>query len=626
MATVYRATDIRLQRTVAVKIMHAHLAADQQFRDRFLHEALASAKLSHPNIVNVYDQGHESNLWYLVMEYVPNITLRDLLRERRSLSAREALSIFGPALAGLAAAHDAGILHRDLKPENILLADDGRIKLADFGLSRALTAHTAPDQSLIGSVAYMSPELLARGSADARSDIYAMGIILYEMLIGTRPFRGNDPVQIALQHANDPVPAPSATDARIPSSVDELVHWATAKRVDDRPRTAHVLREQAEDVLAELGDDSNEISPTLPFTTALPTGLLATSDARQENPTLRISSPPRPPVGLSPSRGAQKTGGTDVEALQRLTRFASRRGGLLVLIALLCAALAGGTGWYFSNGPGGMISIPDVVQASKDEGLSALASAGFSTNIETTHDLTIPEGSIISTNPTAGSMAYPGTTVTVTISSGPASVDVPAVIGSKVDLAKGALEQAGFVVSSKYTYLFSSNDADTVLAMTAKKKAVAEGDSLLQGTKITLTVSLGPIPSVVGSTEDDATTTLKAAGLTVKIGSREFSDTVASGTVISQKNSSQTMTTGDTVTLVVSKGQDLVAIPTGIVGQTVSAARATLEAAGFTVVLNDSWLPDALTSIATVSSIDPNEGEKVKRGSTITLSWSYTSG
>ncbi len=626
MATVYRATDVRLQRSVAVKVMHAHLAADQQFRDRFLSEALASAKLAHPNIVNVYDQGHEAGLWYLVMEYVPNITLRDLLRKRRSLSPHEALSIFSPALAGLAAAHDAGILHRDLKPENILLADDGRVKLADFGLARAVSDHTSPTQSLIGSVAYMSPELLSRGRADARSDIYAMGIILYEMLVGARPFRSKDAVQIALQHANDPVPLPSASNPNIPVDVDELVQWATAKQPDDRPRNAHILREQTDDIIATLGTDSGSVPPAVLQRTA-PTRVLTSVPPPPElarTTVLDTATAQSAAVAIKPPQPRQP--GNDVEKLQRLGRSGSRRGGMLLLIVLLLAAFAAGTGWYFGDGPGAMTSIPDVTSLSEEEAKATLETQGFLVESTRVHDLNIPSGTVMSTDPSGGSNAFTGSTVSIVVSSGPANAKIPSVIGADRDAATEALEERGFVIATKINYRFSTEAADTVLSLSAGKKSIREGQSVRQGTKISLTLSLGSIPSVVGSTQESATTTLQDAGLKVRIASTKFSDTVAKGLVISQSNEKEVMAKGDTVSLVVSKGQDLVAIPTGMVGQSVDSANAALEAAGFDVVIDNDWLPDVTKQLATVSRTDPAEGTQVKRGSTVTIYWTFTSG
>jgi len=190
MATVYVATDLRLERRVALKVMHSHLSDDTVFQSRFIQEARAAARLADPNVVNVFDQGQDGDMAYLVMEYLPGITLRELLREQRRLTVPQAISILDAVLSGLAAAHKAGIVHRDVKPENVLLAEDGRIKIGDFGLARATTANTASGAQLLGTIAYLAPELVTRGTADARSDIYAIGIMLYEMLTGEYPYNG----------------------------------------------------------------------------------------------------------------------------------------------------------------------------------------------------------------------------------------------------------------------------------------------------------------------------------------------------------------------------------------------------------------------------------------------------
>src|ERR1700710_1661323 len=244
MATVYVANDLRLDRRVAIKIMHGHLADDEALRERFVQAARAAARLAPPNVVSVFDQGQDDEMAYMVMEYLPGMTLRDLLKDYGRLTTEQTLDIMEAVLGGLAAAHKAGIVPRDVKPENVLLADDGRIKIGDFGLARAASANTATGQALLGTIAYLSPELLTRGVADTRSDIYAVGIMLYEMLTGEQPFKGEQPMQIAYQHANDSVPTPSDKNSRIPVELDELVLWATAREPDERPRDAKAMLDE----------------------------------------------------------------------------------------------------------------------------------------------------------------------------------------------------------------------------------------------------------------------------------------------------------------------------------------------------------------------------------------------
>ncbi|WP_164861763.1 protein kinase domain-containing protein, partial [Microbacterium sp. CPCC 204701] len=253
MATVYVATDLRLERRVALKVMHGHLSDDTVFQSRFIQEARAAARLADPHVVNVFDQGQDGEMAYLVMEYLPGITLRELLREQRRLTVPQAISILDAVLSGLAAAHKAGIVHRDVKPENVLLAEDGRIKIGDFGLARATTANTASGAQLLGTIAYLAPELVTRGTADARSDIYALGIMLYEMLTGEQPYKGEQPMQIAFQHATDSVPRPSVKNPGVPEPLDELVLWATERSPDDRPTDAREMLQRLREIERELG-------------------------------------------------------------------------------------------------------------------------------------------------------------------------------------------------------------------------------------------------------------------------------------------------------------------------------------------------------------------------------------
>lgn len=253
MATVYQAMDLRLERPVAIKIMHPHLAEDGDFTKRFIQEARSAARLAHPNIVNVFDQGQEENITFIVMEYLPGITLRELLHDFGALTPAQTVDIVRAVLQGLDAAHSAGIVHRDLKPENVLLADDGRIKIADFGLARASTHNTATSQALLGTIAYLSPELISRGEADLRSDIYALGIMMFEMLTGAQPYQGDQAVTIAYQHQNDIVPPPSTKNSGIPAQFDELVDWCTRRSPDERPPHARAVLEHLVEVEKLLG-------------------------------------------------------------------------------------------------------------------------------------------------------------------------------------------------------------------------------------------------------------------------------------------------------------------------------------------------------------------------------------
>src|SRR3954466_9315587 len=241
MATVYVALDRRLDRDVALKVMHGHLADDQQFTARFIREARSAARLPPPGVFAVFDQGEDDALLYLAMEYLAGRTLREVLEEFGVLTPAQALDVLEPVLEALAAAHAAGIVHRDVKPENVLLTDDGRIKVADFGLARAASAATSTSGVLMGTAAYLAPELVVRGVADARADVYATGVVLFEMLTGLLPFTGDVPVQIAYRHVHEDVPAPSSVVRGLPAALDVLVTTATARDPGLRPADAGAL-------------------------------------------------------------------------------------------------------------------------------------------------------------------------------------------------------------------------------------------------------------------------------------------------------------------------------------------------------------------------------------------------
>src|SRR5215204_2551362 len=333
MATVYLATDLRLERRVAIKVMHGHLADDNTFKTRFVQEARSAARLAHPNVVNVFDQGQDADMAYLVMEYLPGITLRELLKDYKRLTPEQTVDIMDAVLSGLAAAHKAGIVHRDLKPENVLLADDGRIKLGDFGLARAASANTGTGQALLGTIAYLSPELVTRGLADARSDIYAVGIMMYEMLTGEQPYVGEAPMAIAYQHANDTVPTPSSKNPGVPVELDELVLWATARDPDERPADARAMLDRLREVEPALRGLVPPTSTTQ-STTVLPSLGAPTAETR-------VLAPAGAPIVAT---AEPDEGGEDAAALATSAEGRRRRGYWLLALVLLLTGIAAGTG------------------------------------------------------------------------------------------------------------------------------------------------------------------------------------------------------------------------------------------------------------------------------------------
>jgi eukaryotic-like serine/threonine-protein kinase len=602
MATVYLATDNRLDREVALKVMHPHLAEDEQFVARFHREAKSAARMSHPSIVAVYDQGAADGAVYLAMEHVPGSTLRDLLEARGTLTAREALDVLEPVLDALSAAHRAGIVHRDVKPENVLLTEDGRVKVADFGLARAAsTSQTGTTTGmLIGTVAYLSPELVLRGIADARTDVYAVGIMAFEMLTGRRPFTGDVPIQVAYQHVNCEVPPPSTLNPGIPDALDDLVRWTTARDPDERPADARELVSRLREVRHQLAAEELDRRPERTGPTedtaedlfAPPPG--ATLGLRREGPA------------VAPPGTAQGEPETHPVARRR------RRGGLLTLVAALVVALVLGGGWFFLAGPGSYTTMPGVVGQPVASAQQSLAAAGLKWEELPRYSETVPKGDVIDTRPANGADVRRGGTVHLFVSQGSQFVAVPELVGVAFEDAKTALATRQLEHGT-----VSEQFSETVPAGAVLSQSVPGDQQLKRGEAVDLVVSKGrepmPVPSVAGKAKDEAVAAIEATELKVAL-TEEFSETVPAGVVISQAPADGTLFRGDTVSVVVSKGPPLVAVPK-VVGEQVGDATTALEAAGFSVkverVLGGFF--------GTVRSQAPEGGSQAPRGSTITL-------
>lgn len=611
MATVYLATDLRLERRVAIKIMHGHLADDNTFKTRFVQEARSAARLAHPNVVNVFDQGQDSDMAYLVMEYLPGITLRELLKDYKKLTPEQTVDIMDAVLAGLAAAHKAGIVHRDLKPENVLLADDGRIKLGDFGLARAASANTATGQALLGTIAYLSPELVTRGVADARSDIYAVGIMMYEMLTGEQPYVGEAPMQIAYQHANDTVPTPSSKNPGTPVELDELVLWATARDPEERPHDARDMLERLREV--EPAIRAPRPAPRTQSTMVIPDAAMPIGAATAETTVLGAGA-----AVVAPVATAEASDDEAVAALTTSTDRRRRRGYWIFALVLLLTGLAAGTGWYFGAGPGSMATVPETATLLPDNARQVLVEAGFEVVDGERHDPRVPAGQVSGTEPAGGQPALRGSQVTMFVSLGPQMLPLPDVIGQAEADARAALE--AFTVGEPSVQQFSADVAAgaVIAVLGADGNAVEAGANYPELGDLTLVVSVGPLPDVTGLPVAEAEAAITAAGLVVGHADPEFSDDVPLDHVISATPATDPVRPGDTVVLTVSKGEDLVEVPNVITGQTIAQAREQLEGLGFTVTSN---VPGFLEGAVVASVQSPAAGEKLKRGSEVTVNF-----
>jgi eukaryotic-like serine/threonine-protein kinase len=605
MATVYEATDTRLDRVVAVKVLHRGYADDEAFVSRFIREARSTARLSHPHVVGVFDQGDDDGTLFLAMEYVPGHTMRDLIRDHAPLPPSRALALLEPVLSALAAAHDAGFVHRDVKPENVLLTDDGRVKVADFGLARAVTTatNTATSGVLIGTVSYVAPELVTDGSADARSDVYSAGVLLYELLTGRKPHQGETPIQVAYKHVHEDVPPPSQVADGIPAYLDALVARATARRCDARPADAGVFLRQLRRVRHALDhgvtDDPDLTEDLLP-------------SFRGPESTLAVPLP-RTPQSTGDGTGTPgevpddepDTGGPPRRSRKRVLSWVA-----LVVVLLLAAGAAAG-GWYLSVGR--YTTAPDLGGLTLAQARSQVRPTDFTLRAgPTAYSETVPRGDIISTDPAAGERILRDGTITAVVSKGKERYPMPPVEGSSEAQARSALD--AHLAVGEVTYAFSGA-VEEGLVISASHD---EGEQLRPDTEVDLVVSKGPrpidVPDVVGLSSRQARDAITDRGLTVNA-SRRYDDAVPRGEVISQAPADGTLYKGDEVDLVVSKGPPLTEVPS-VFGQYRDDAIEHLEAAGFDV---DVQHADGYVGFDLVSSQSPGASDMAPRGSTVTI-------
>jgi serine/threonine-protein kinase len=594
MASVYRARDSVLEREVALKIIHPHLATDKSFVEKFRREAKMAAKLSHPNLVNVFDQGTDGEITFLVMEFVPGITLRDAMNDFGLLDASRTLEIIEPLTAGLAAAHSAGILHRDLKPENIFLDDNGNVKLGDFGLARAITQHTETG-SVVGTVAYLSPELVTRGQADARSDIYSLGVMIFEMLTGRQPFEGEQAVQIAYQHANDRIPAPSSVRPGVPPLLDEIVLWATARNPKDRPANARellpVIKRARSDLARGLTTNLEDIANT--------------ARANWDEDLVALD-------GATEVIDEQLLDQLEYrsEIATKLTKANRRTGRLLLLLTFLAVFASAGSGWWFATGPGGAASVPELSGRSLEVAIAALEPIGLKVVEQQEHSLLVPVGFVTRTDPPAGSKVSKQSEITVFVSLGPKQVLVPEVPDADLSEAQ-ALLTASELEPGVVTSFFSTVAAGKVIAF-----SLASGTETNQGTVIDIQISLGELPDVRNNGAEQAKQELQALGVVVTE-SLVFSDEVSKGLVVAMVPESDPLKEGGSVRLEVSKGPEFATLP-NMVGETVAAAKRALEALGLAVTVDTDQLTSSY-GVVKVARQSPGPGQKVRVGSTVTV-------
>ena len=610
MASIYEALDTRLDRKVAVKIMHSHLAQDEQFVERFIREAKAAAALSHPNIVAVQDQGWNQNgtpAIFLVMEMIDGHTLREYLNEQGNLSITDGIKFLLPVLSALSAAHKIGIVHRDIKPENILISKEGRIKIADFGLAKGPLIGgtlTAESSVILGSVSYLSPEQVQRGVADSRSDIYSIGITAFEIFTGKKPFEGDAPIQIAYMHVNNRVPRISTLVSGVPEKLDDLIFSATSANPDERPRDATVLYEQLSAISALLNPKENQLSLELdiPIEPMRPKNTRKSLRKKVQELTASIPTPSITPQAQESTQEIAKR----KKASKRVRR--NRK------IALALAVGVGILGWYLLIGPGSRVVVPSTVGATQSEVTAALTPLGL-TSIVTEKQFSedIAEGLVIQSIPEAGGRIDQGGAVKLIISKGAERYTLPSVTGLTPEAAAKVLAQFPLSVQPNSEEFSAKVPKGYVIDSNPPAGEKVKRDALIV-VRVSKGIEQIALTSYIGKSSDQALNELQASGFNV-VSTYGFSETQLAGEVISQKPAGGgTADKGAKVTLVISKGTQFAYIP-NLFSIEEGKAVQSLKDLDLKVVVKKI----GKKSVKKVTSISPKVGSKVKRGSTVTI-------
>lgn len=637
MSTVYVAHDLRLSRTVAIKMMNQGLGDAEDFAARFDAEARAAAHLSHQNVVSVFDQGTDQDRPYIVMEYVSGGTLRQLITREAPMEPLRMLTLIEPVTAALAAAHAAGIIHRDIKPENVLISDSGLVKVADFGLARAVTSSSQAGTSglVLGTVSYIAPELVTRGAADARSDVYSLGIVMYEMLTGRKPHTGDEPIQVAYSHVHHQIPAPSMElstswrEGGIPPYIDALVTTAANKDRANRPLHAGVVLDHIRAariaclqgviddpaLTSRMHETSSVGSPDEESTTAIP----APEDGALSSPTATLSvvtdDDPSPSTialksaPVSPHTRALPTITTD-KPRRRPRQGRWRR--IIATAAAIAVLGSGGWGvWYVLEGR--WTTTPGLVELTQSEAQGTAQEIGVGVVFEREYSETVPLGQVIRTDPVEGERVLADGVITAWVSLGPERYAVPELVGLTRAEAETQISDQNLTVGEVTEVYHDTAPAGQILAQGTPAEEEVKRD-----TGIDLTISQGPAPvetvDFTGKPFQELTTWAEENLITIE-STEENHASIPAGAVIQQEPTSGTLHRGGSVHVVVSKGPVMVTIPTGLRGMGASNVASQLQGLGF----RTQYERVVTGGFGIVLRLDPAEGATVPSGSLITI-------
>ena len=608
MANVYLAEDEDLGRRVAIKILNERYAHDELFNERFRREAKSAAALSHPNIVSIYDRGEADGTPYIAMEVIEGRSLKELILTRGPLPIGQAIDYAKQILGALRFAHRHGIIHRDIKPHNILLGNENRLKVTDFGIARAGASQMTEVGSIMGTAQYLSPEQARGAPVAAASDVYSLGIVLYEMLTGQVPFNGDTAVEIAMKHLNEAPKPPSALRPEVTRELDQVILRALAKTPEDRYQTAD-----------ELQEDLDRVEAGLPLSRETATAATAVlSGVRPTQATQVLSAPPTTPVPRQPV-APRRPPPPYPPRYDREEPPRRRRRWLPWLIVLLLLAATGFAGWYVwtqlqDELGSAEVAVPNVVGIEQDRARALLEGDGFEVIVRRTASQDVQRGFVANQAPTAGKRIPEGDPVTILVSIGPPRREVPDVTGETYADAFRILRDEGFRVARKERFSPDVDEGDVI------RQDPGAGVRAVQGSTVTLFVSKGQelavVPSVVGFDRQSAEAQLREAGF--EVGGFKVFDDSEPGTVVTQDPAGGTETTkGSTVRIDVSQGPETTEVP-DVVDQDRKSAEKDLKAAGFEVDVIEEPTDDP-TKDDVVRDQDPNGGEQAENGSTVTI-------